>query len=235
MSAFRFSFPACVIAGANRISTDEILLLRKYTFPDGVRTLEDARTLLALAHCCPEASPEWVVFFIESLTRYLVQETPPAGAISEAGARWLMRNISDDGMVTSVLELELLLHVMEVSAEVPDSLSAFALDQMRHAIVSRTGAYAVSRPDSRSVCIHDLHYLWRILRGALVRGRLMLSSREAAILKAIDRAAPISEHHPAWREMMALVVTLDRPADDLRSDRWLEMDNLPPLDDDIAA
>ncbi len=46
MSGFRFSFPACVIAGKGRIAADDILMLRKYAFPDGVRSSEDALAFL---------------------------------------------------------------------------------------------------------------------------------------------------------------------------------------------
>jgi hypothetical protein len=235
MSGFRFSFPACVIAGKSRIVAEDILLLRKYAFPEGVRTIDDALTVLALARCCPQQSPEWEAYFIENLTSYLVHGATPAGAIDDAGAARLMQGISVDGVVHSPLELELLLHVMEVAADVPESLSAFALDQLRQALVSQVGAYATIRPASHGVSASDLAYVWRILRGALNRGRLILSPAEVVILKAIDDAARSSDHHPAWREMMALVVTLDRPRETLRSDRWLAVDNLPPLEDEIAA
>ncbi len=236
MSGFRFSFPACVIAGKGRVSADDILLLRKYGLPEGARTIEDALTLLALNDACQEQCPEWSAYFVETLTDYLIHGATPAGTIDEAGAAWLMRSISADGVVRSPLELELLLHVMETAAEVPECLSAFALDQLRFALPPHgVGAYYASRPASPGLSTYDLSYVWRILRGALDRGRLMLSPLEAVVLKAIDDAASASDHHPAWREMMTMMVTLDRPRESLRSTRWLIANDGPIYDDELAA
>ncbi len=41
MSEFRLAFPACVIAGKHRLTAEDIGLLRKHSFPDGVRTPDD--------------------------------------------------------------------------------------------------------------------------------------------------------------------------------------------------
>ena len=41
MSEFRLAFPACVIAGKHRLTAEDISLLRKHTFPEGIRTADD--------------------------------------------------------------------------------------------------------------------------------------------------------------------------------------------------
>lgn len=232
MSGFRFSFPACVIAGKGRIVTDDILMLRKYAFPDGIRSSEDALALFALNDSCPEPSPEWSTYFVESLATYLT----PTGRIDDAKAAWLMRTIAADGAVHSALELELLLHAMEVASDVPESLSAFALDQIRLAFEpGARGAYHAARPASAGITAYDLTYVWRVLRGAMERGRLMLSPLEALVLREIDEMADPEAHHPAWREMIAAVVTYERPKEVLRSGPWLVTDAGHSLTEEAAA
>lgn len=236
MSGFRFSFPACVIAGKGRIMADDILMLRKYAFPDGIRTSEDALALFALNDSCPEHSPEWSTYFVESLAAYLVRGATPTGRIDDAKAGWLMRTIAADGAVHSALELELLLHAMEVASEVPESLSAFALDQVRLALEpDPRGAYHAARPASAGITAFDLAYIWRVLRGAMERGRLMLSPLEALVLREIDELAGPDAHHPAWREMIAAVVTYERPREVLRSGPWLVTDAGHRLTEEVAA
>lgn len=236
MSGFRFSFPACVIAGKGRIMADDILMLRKYAFPDGIRTSEDALALFALNDSCPEHSPEWSIYFVESLAAYLVRGATPTGRIDDAKAGWLMRTIAADGAVHSALELELLLHAMEVASEVPESLSAFALDQVRLALEpDPRGAYHAARPASAGITAFDLAYIWRVLRGAMERGRLMLSPLEALVLREIDELADPDAHHPAWREMIAAVVTYERPREVLRSGPWLVTDAGHRLTEEVAA
>lgn len=236
MSGFRFSFPACVVAGKGRIVADDIFMLRRYAFPDGIRSCEDVLTLFAIHESSPERSPEWTAYFVESLTAYLVHGTEPAGIIDEAKAGWLMRTIAADGAVRSAPELEFLLHAMEVASEVPESLSAFALDQIRLALdPDARGAYHASRPAAEGITAHDLAYVWRVLRGALERGRLMLSPLEARVLREIDELAAPSAHHPAWREMMEAIVTPDQPREALRSERWLLSEGRLSVDEGLAA
>ncbi|MGK6316818.1 hypothetical protein [Neorhizobium sp. DT-125] len=211
-------------------------MLRRYAFADGIRSSEDVLALFAIHESCPEHNPEWTTYFVESLTAYLVHGTEPAGLIDEAKAGWLMRTIAADGAVRSAAELELLLHAMEIASEVPESLSAFALDQIRLALEpDARGTYHASRPAAEGIAAYDLAYIWRVLRGALERGRLMLSPLEARVLREIDALAAPSAHHPAWREMMGAIVTLDRPQEALRSERWLLSDGRLSLDEGLAA
>ncbi len=222
MGGFRFSFPACVIAGKGRILSDDILTLRRYAFPTGIRTCEDALALLALNDACPEHNPEWDVYFVESMAAFVVHHSQPAGLIDEAKAGWLMRTIATDGAVHTRLELEFMLHAMEMASEVPESLSAFALDQIRLALEPEArGAYLAGRPEADGIDLHDLAYVWRVLRGAMDRGRLMLSPLEAVVLREIDRLAMPEANHAAWRDTIAAIVLLERPRESLRSSPWM--------------
>ena len=54
---------------------------------------------------------EWQEFFVEAVTDFIVHQEKPRGYISQENADWLMRAISDDAMVTSMVELELLVAV----------------------------------------------------------------------------------------------------------------------------
>ncbi|WP_157885131.1 hypothetical protein [Neorhizobium galegae] len=215
---------------------DDILMLRKYAFPDGICSSEDALVLFALNDSCPEQSPEWSTYFVESLAAYLVCDTDPMRRIDDAKAGWLMRTIAVDGAVRSALELELLLHAMEVASEVPESLSAFALDQVRLALdPGARGAYHAARPASAGITAFDLTYIWRVLRGAMERGRLLLSPVEALVLREIDELTDARAHHPAWREMIAAVATYERPKEVLRSGPWLVTDAGHRLTREVAA
>ncbi|WP_172746590.1 hypothetical protein [Neorhizobium sp. T25_13] len=211
-------------------------MLRKYAFPDGICSSEDALALFALNDSCAEQSPEWSTYFVESLAAYLVRGTEPLGRIDDAKAGWLMRTIAADGAVRSALELELLLHAMEVASEVPESLSAFALDQIRLALEpGARGVYRAIRPASAGITAFDLIYIWRVLRGATERGRLMLSPVEALVLREIDELADAKTHHPAWREIIAAVTTHERPKEVLRSGPWLVTDAGHRLTQEVAA
>jgi hypothetical protein len=221
MSEHRFSFPACVIAGKGRIDAHDVMMLRRHAFADGISRKEDAEALLALHHACPEQCPEWGHYFVETLASFIVHASAPAGHIDELKAGWMIRALAEEGVVRTPLELELLFHAIEISVDVADGVTAFALDQIRNALAPVPGgAYLATRPPAAAITQHDLAYIWRLLRPAVDRGRLLLSPLEAEVLKEIDHLTSSSLNHPDWNEMLSQVVTLERPADLLRSLRW---------------
>jgi hypothetical protein len=218
MSEHRFSFPACVIAGKGRIEAYDVILLRKFAFADGVTTRDQAAAMLALHRLCPDQCAEWESFFIESLAAFAVFEEAPLGRLDEANAAWLIQMFSEDGTVVGAAELDMLLHAVELAAETAESLSTFLLDQIRRAMLpdldfdlNLNWAHALTRPPAAAITDHDLALIWRLLRPAVDRGRLLMSPREAEVLKDIDRLTEPCNNHPLWNEMMAQIVTLERP------------------------
>ncbi|TWF54188.1 hypothetical protein [Neorhizobium alkalisoli] len=219
MSENRFSFPACMIAGKGRIEAYDVLMLRTYAFPEGVRRVSDTQMMLELHDLCPTQCDEWANYFVESLSAYLVNGGGMPGVIDERKTSWLIRAIADNGAVRSWLEIELLLHVMEIADSTTETLSAFALDQVRIGLSTtasgRLGgisnsAYGKTRPAQNGVTAFDLSYIWRVLRPAVDKGRLMLSMMELAILSEIDALAQRSDHHPGWNEIMLQFAAIER-------------------------
>ncbi len=127
--------------------------------------------MLALNNSCPEKCPEWNSFFVESLASFIVNYSYPQGSLDEINVAWITRMFATDGIVNSELELELVLHIMEISSHVPDELRAFALDQLRLAITDDVGSYKLARAvDRRGVTRQDVDFIMRVLQEYL-RGR----------------------------------------------------------------
>ncbi|TDK38660.1 hypothetical protein E2F50_00425 [Rhizobium deserti] len=221
MSEYRFSFPACLIVGKGHIDREDVILMRKYAFPDGIACPDDADALLALHRACQNPCAEWERYFVESLTSFVVHEISPKGAFNDAKADWLIDLLACDGVVPTPLELELLLHAMEVATDVPDRLSAFALDQIRYALLAADQCgYAESRPPADAVTLYDLAYVWRVLRRVVHHGQLVASPRETEVLVEINMLASPLHNHAGWNELMAQVATQTHPYDALASLRY---------------
>ncbi|MEZ2127437.1 MULTISPECIES: hypothetical protein [unclassified Sinorhizobium] len=239
MSEFRLSFPACIVAGKHRLATDDLLMLRKFTFPDGIRTCDDVVTVLALQNSCPEKCSEWDAFFVEALTEFIVHYTYPQGSLDEVNAAWLIKTFATDGVVNSVVELELLLHVVEVSAHVPGDLSAFVLDQLRIAVTDEVGAYHLSRPIARKgITRHDVDYVHRVLRRSTNNGGIALSPPEIAVLERIDMEMTAASCHPRWSDLIDAVHIRDMDKEEPRRSRWLRVaDNMlrPDTDESLPS
>ncbi|MDP9836684.1 hypothetical protein J2T09_001429 [Neorhizobium huautlense] len=201
----RFSFPACVIAGKRRLDVDDLLMLRKHAFSDGIRTEDDAHLLLAIHRACASSCPQWDCYVIESIAAYAVNRQHPRGWLDATNADWLIETLSVDNVVLSPLELEIILHALDMATSAPEHLSAFALDQMRYGLApNSSNAYALSRPSRNpGIDLNDLHYLWRVLRSACESGRLVLSTIERDVLQAIDAIAEPRLHHTGWNTLIA--------------------------------
>ncbi|WP_075288763.1 hypothetical protein [Pararhizobium arenae] len=145
MGEFRLSYPACVIAGKMRLTAEDIQILREHVFVKGMTTSQDAVILLAINTSCSEKCPEWRGYFMETMTNFIVRHCYPQGAMDDWNADWLIAMISTRGVVNSDLELDLLFHVIDVSSSITDSLSIFALEQIRLGLAEEKGAWASLR------------------------------------------------------------------------------------------
>ncbi len=218
MSEYRFSFPACMAAAKGRIDPHDVILLRKFSFPEGVASRDQAEALVALHHACPTRCSEWEVFFIEALADFIVHREHPLGKLDDDKVAWMMEAFAGDGVVKTKLELDAIVHAAELVHDTPTSLSTFILDQIRRSLLpDPRGAHATFRPPLAAVTAYDLALAWKVLRTSVHDGRLVLSSKERMLLRAIDMLTDDDQDHPLWREMIAQIKVATTPTDRLRS------------------
>ena len=213
MSAERLPFPACMLAGKNSISSSDVMLLRKYSLPDGVTSWADAHMLITINRNCHAPCPEWESYFVESLAIFVVHHLQPAGTLTESKSRWLQRLLAPSGFLQTPLEMEVLLHSIEIAAETPVSLSAFALDQIRKKLMARMMDAPNEYLTSQGVSQDDIETIWRVLRAAVDRGHVTLLPLERMVLMAIDAMAPVERHHPRWNELVRALREQDKLLD----------------------
>lgn len=234
MSEFRLSFPANLIAGKSRLSAEDVSILRKVSFPHGIRSSDDAVLLLAIHNSCPEKCDEWGAFFIEALTDFVVHHAYPQGSLDDINAAWLIRMLSRGGVIHSEIEFEVLLSVIGASQNVPPMLAAFALDQLRFALADGVGAYRHYRAIQRQgITQHDLDFVHHVLRNAISGSEMTLSAVEIEALDRIDQAVQPGANHPGWAELR-LAVKLRRD-ESKRLTRWLRVPDDMFADANAAA
>jgi hypothetical protein len=107
------------MAEAGRISAEDVLVLRRKVFADGVVQPREAEWLFALNDACHDNAPEWPAFFVEALVDYTVHQAKPHGYISPENGQWLVDRISRDGKVKTKTELEVLLKALGQARSAP--------------------------------------------------------------------------------------------------------------------
>lgn len=194
--------PVAGLTAKNRIQSEDVAMLRREVFGDGVVSKSEAEALFALDASCKEKCAEWPVFFCEVIADFIVHQEKPAGYISEENAAWLVRSISRDGMVDTVTELELLIKALETARSAPDSLSAYALEQVANAVIDGKGPLVDGRELQQGVIGRaETDLIRRILYSAAGEGNVGISRSEAEILFRLNDKTIETANDPAWTEL----------------------------------
>lgn len=216
-------YPASVIAGKYRLTADDVMLLRRHMFPRGLRSLDDAAQLIVVHKSATETSHEWDNWLIESVAAFIVARTDPLGSLDISNARFMIEMLSKDGVISTSAELELLLHAMEMAVDVPDILTVLALNQLRLALQTGEGVYCglrIARRMGIGQC--DIDFIYRILRGSVHNGKLVLYPSEIAVIEAIDSIVRDDTNHPAWYYLMKSIAVRDQNGH-VSAEPWLKM------------
>jgi hypothetical protein len=198
-----------MIAQARALGADETLALRSAVWPDGQISAVEAGILFELNRVSSAPSTEWVDFFVEAITAYLVEQAEPRGYVSEANAVWLMQAIDHDGRVDTLAELELLVKVIERAENVPDSLKAYALDQVTQAVLHGEGPTRCGHGlKPGSIGTAEVRLLRRVLYAAGGDAPAHISRAEAELLFAIKDATLGGDNAPEWQTLFVQALSL---------------------------
>ncbi len=198
--SFPFSDFAAQIKASHEISADDVLALRRSFWADGVISKEEAEALFALNDLEKTGSSEWVDFFIEALTDYTVNQARPKGYVSGENATWLMNHIDQDGRVETSAELELIVKILETANNAPNSLKAYAIQQIENVVVSGSGATRdgeAIRPGTIDEC--EVKLLRSLIFAQSSSGPASVSEDEAEMLFRIKQATLGADNGPGWQ------------------------------------
>nr|WP_287083843.1 hypothetical protein [Mesorhizobium sp.] len=201
------SAPVAGLASKNRITAEDVVMLRREVFGDGVVTRGEAEALFALDATAKDKCAQWPDFFIEAVTDFIVHQEKPAGYISQDNADWLVRAISRDGMVDSRTELELLVHVLEKAKSSPNGLCAYALEQVAHAVIDGKGSLM---HDGKLVpgliAKAEVELLRRILYAHGGDGNIAITRAEAEMLFKINERTAAADNDPSWNDLFVKAI-----------------------------
>lgn len=200
-------------AARDGIITDaELLDLRRSGWCDGTISPQEAEAIFAinqaLGHQAKGRSAAWTDFFVEALGEYLLNRQEPRGYMAEDQADWLIEQVSRDGQIDSMAELELLTRVIERAKNVPESLKTFVLEQIEREVLTGTGPTRFGSDFSGGGELSDTHVteaevalLRRVLFGQASDRPAAISQREAELLFRIKDAALGADNASGWKRL----------------------------------
>ena len=201
------ALPIAEIKARGSIKDADVLKLRRNYYHDGHITADEAEIIFALNDACPVQDPAWADCFVETITDYIVDQAKPEGYLTTENAGWLIARIAKDGRIETKTEMELLVSVLDKARWAPQSLVGFALDQVKHAVVSGTGPLRSGKMlEPGIVSAADVDLLRRIIYCCGGDGNLAVTQPEAEALFDIDAATAGAENHPSWRDLFVKAI-----------------------------
>lgn len=189
-------------AADGTIDADEVLALRREAWPDGAIDAAEAEAILVVNDRLSHRGPEWTDFVVEAVGEYVINGTDPRGHVSDGNADWLIERIGHDGLLDSMVELELLVRVLEKAQSTPERLRTFAREQIERAVLTgngptrRGGELAAGR-----ITPAECALLRRMIFAAGGDGPARVSQAEAEMLFRLKDATLGADNAPEWQAL----------------------------------
>jgi hypothetical protein len=199
--SFHFDQFAQNVRSGGAIAADDVASLRQWSWADGAMSEAEARVLFELNTLSKARDPQWIAFFVESLTGYIVDRSEPRGYITPVDAEWVIAQIDQDGRVDSAAEMELLVRLSEKSLDAPHGLKAYALAQVEKIVLSGEGPTRDSTVAANTITSAEAAILRRLLFAPGSDGPARISESEAKLLFRLKDACVDSDNDPEWQRM----------------------------------
>jgi hypothetical protein len=199
--SFHFDQFAQNVRSGGAIAADDVASLRQWSWADGAMSEAEARVLFELNTLSKARDPQWIAFFVESLTGYIVDRSEPRGYITPVDAEWVIAQIDQDGRVDSAAEMELLVRLSEKSLDAPHGLKAYALAQVEKIVLSGEGPTRDSTVAANTITSAEAAILRRLLFAPGSDGPARISESEAKQLFRLKDACVDSDNDPEWQRM----------------------------------
>jgi hypothetical protein len=189
------------------LDAEATLAMRRLVWPDGTIDPAEVDAIFELNGAVRDASREWVDFFVEAMTAYVVRQQKPIGYVDDAKAAWLISKVDQDGQIGSLGELELLVTVLETATNVPDRLKSYALRQIEVAVETGTGPTR-DGGSLNSSCITDseVKLLRRMLFAQASDGPAIVSRAEAEMLFRLKDKSLGAANAAGWKTLFVQAV-----------------------------
>lgn len=201
------SFSSSEVLARGSIRDADVMALRKAYYEDGLVSQDEADKLFEINDKCPVQDPAWAPFFIEALTDFVVNQAEPEGYVTADNAEWLIMRVSAEGQVSSKVELDLLVSVLDQARWAPVSLIEFCLAQVKRAVLDGSGPLrSDNETPAGAISEGEVELLRRMVYAFGGDGCTAITRKEAEVLFDINDALTIADEDGAWTELFVKAI-----------------------------
>ena len=195
------------IVAAERVTPEDTVALRQIVWINATIETPEAEAIFAINNAAKKTCPQWVDFFVEAITSYLVEQTPPQGFVDDANARWLIDQIGKDGRMETRAELLLLVAVLEKSENVAGVLKDYAVQQIERTVLTGEGPTRIGSAIRPGVIDEaEVALLRRVLFAPGSDGATVISQNEAEMLFRLKAATRAGTNASGWQPLFVQLV-----------------------------
>lgn len=189
-------------AADGQLTSEQVLGLRREGWGDGIITRAEAEALFTLNNSLRERSSEWCDFFVEAIGEFVLNAAPPRLQCNDEEAAWLIAQMSHDGAVESMAELETLVRIIERAENTPDRLKNYVLDQVERAVLTGIGPTRCSGALSAThISAAECRIVRRVIFASGGHGPAAVTRFDAEMLFRLKDETLAEENAPAWDDL----------------------------------
>jgi hypothetical protein len=197
-----FSEIAARAAADGQIAADELIMLRRELWGDGIVAQAEAEALFAINRALGKRSPEWCDFFVEAIGEFVLNGTPPRLQCSENEAQWLIDQTGSDGAVESMAELECMVRIIERAQNVPVRLKNYVLAEVEREVLCGVGPTRCGGELSAThISAAECRIIRRVIFASGGHGPAAVSRYDAEMLFRLKDATLADENAAEWDDL----------------------------------
>lgn len=196
------------ILAAGQLADIDVARMRRAYYDDGVIAANEAGQLFEIHRNCQPESAAWATFFVEALTDYIVNQAAPEGYVTAQNTGWLIEHVAPAGAVATKAEFDLVINVLDRARWSPESLSRFALEQVKRAVISGDGPLRgePSAVEAGTISDAEVDLVRRVLYAFGGDGNIAITRAEAEVLFDIEDALAERGTTPAWTDLFSKAI-----------------------------
>lgn len=200
--SIQFADLARRVADDGQMTAEELFSLRQLGWGDGKIYREEAEAIFEINNALKDAGPEWVDFFVEAISEFVLNGSEPRNMCNNEEARWLIGCLDHDGKLESMAELELLVRVVEKAQNVPEFLKAYVLRQIEQEVMTGVGPTRCGGELSAThISAAECRLLRRVIFASGGHGPAAVTRHDAELLFRLKDATLQDENSPLWDEL----------------------------------
>ena len=169
--------------GGRPIDPADVIALLQEVYADGIGTREEAEELIAFDLSLSQATAGWTEFFAAGVTDHLVRRQAPFDILDAEKTAWLIGALRKGRHTVTASGFAVLLRLIESAHDVPPQLAAFAIRQVRSAVLAnRRPASSVRLPINRIIDSETAALVRRVVLGCAGLAMRAVTREEAEAL-----------------------------------------------------